>query len=863
MTEAWGSSPGSRRLPGCSLRGNVGRPACASVLGALLCGACLLDDGAYPGGSAPPARQHALVASILERFPQVEKLLESAAEQPAVVWGEPLGYRLASRRRPHLAASLPGWADEGTWRTGSVGVVAELPARADGLTSIRSHGHPEPIGVRRLNARSADASLHQGLLLCPGASEGVDVLLFGTRSGIEELLLVRATGAALGYEIDLPAGSKLRNLAPRLLEVVDAAGTAYLRLRAGRAWDARGGEVPLALELEGPRVHLLVGRASAWPVLVDPMWESTEDMAFARTRHTATLLKSGKVLIVGGYDDFDVHAPSLSPTEVFDPLANGGHGAYTVSASLLSGREEHTATLLESGNVLIAGGRLMDPGPQLRSAELFDPEADGGSGASTPTAQPMSFRRANHTATLLRSGKVLLVGSRGPSKAELFDPAANGRRGGFTAVSDDGGPPRGIGHTATLLEDGTVLLAGGCPQDEGTCSQQTHHTTNSAQLFYPGDPPQFTPVGPMLSAREHHAAALLPDGNVLIVGGRSGDLPPDFALASAELYHSTDEKSADGAVTYAGSFTETKSPMYAPRFGHTATTLAVNGWVLVVGGMGSDEAAFGELFDPGGRTFFATREPMPPTVVDGVAIPRRTRHAATMLGSGQSESVLIMGGALSEGAPPILKSSVRFEMQAPGSPCASGGECRSGFCVAGICCSSPCQGPCARCASGSCEPAAPGEPCGGLGYACSGSDTSCPEICSGDKDCDDAHRCEAKACVPTCWSAVDCAAGYRCDAQRRCVPIAAIPVGPAGCEHNGVLVAGPRRQPGWWLLLATCLLPLRRPRRRDLVLGSATATRPGQNCRPTVKVGTSSTNRPNAFSAARKPSPGAHPTGAG
>ena len=75
---------------------------------------------------------------------------------------------------------------------------------------------------------------------------------------------------------------------------------------------------------------------------------------------------------------------------------------------MTGGRADHTATLLPNGKVLIAGGYNNDNGLNgtfLASAELYDPTA----GTFTVTGS-MSVARCNHTATLLPNGMELIAG---------------------------------------------------------------------------------------------------------------------------------------------------------------------------------------------------------------------------------------------------------------------------------------------------------------------------------------------------------------------------------------------------------------------------------------------------------------------
>jgi hypothetical protein len=214
------------------------------------------------------------------------------------------------------------------------------------------------------------------------------------------------------------------------------------------------------------------------------------------------MLPNGKVLIAGGRGSGYV---TTNITELYDPAL----GTWTVTGSLNTARQMHTATLLPNGKVLVAGG--VGPG-YLASAELYDPAT----GKWTPTGS-MNTARFEHTATLLNSGKVLIAGGHNGgftlSSAELFDPAS-----GTWTNTGQLNTPR-YGHTATLLPSGTVLVAGG---------NYASHILSSTELY---DPPSgtWTNTGSLKTPRQFHTATLLVDGKVLDAGGEN-------ILSSAELY---------------------------------------------------------------------------------------------------------------------------------------------------------------------------------------------------------------------------------------------------------------------------------------------------------------------------------------
>jgi hypothetical protein len=84
-------------------------------------------------------------------------------------------------------------------------------------------------------------------------------------------------------------------------------------------------------------------------------------------------------------------------------------GMFTPTGSMHTEHSQHTATLLPSGKVLVAGGGSFGVGKFV--AELFDP----GTGTFSLTGS-VSIPRISHTATLLPNGEVLVTGSRTPSR---------------------------------------------------------------------------------------------------------------------------------------------------------------------------------------------------------------------------------------------------------------------------------------------------------------------------------------------------------------------------------------------------------------------------------------------------------------
>jgi len=171
-------------------------------------------------------------------------------------------------------------------------------------------------------------------------------------------------------------------------------------------------------------------------------------MAVGRFLHTATLLQNGKVLIVGGA--LTSASDPVPTAEVYDPAT----GTFAMTGAMATARAQHTATLLTDGRVLIVGGTTSTGTGDLQptaTAEVYDPST-----GSFSVTRSMAEARTYHTATLLPSGKVLVAGGGNEnSTAEVYDPAT----GSFSIA--DGMHVGRSGHTATLLPNGSVLVAGG------------------------------------------------------------------------------------------------------------------------------------------------------------------------------------------------------------------------------------------------------------------------------------------------------------------------------------------------------------------------------------------------------------------
>jgi Collagen triple helix repeat (20 copies)/Kelch motif len=263
-----------------------------------------------------------------------------------------------------------------------------------------------------------------------------------------------------------------------------------------------------------------------------------------------------------------------------------------------------SAATLPDGQVLIAGGA--DEEVVLQSAELFDPITNTFSElAAAGSSELQTPREAALTATL-PDGQVLIAGGYNLGvdlqSAELFNPVNDT----FTALAATGETELQIaryGAGAALLPDGQVLIVGGFNEAGGFLQ--------SAELFNPATG-TFTADSAVPQARRFDPlVALLGDGQVLIAGGQDGV----GAISGAELFNPAND-------TFTALPESSATELQHGRFG-AATTLLSNGEVLIVGGFdGVDLLPSVELFNPANDTFTVLPE------------------------SGQTESQVLRGGAV-------------------------------------------------------------------------------------------------------------------------------------------------------------------------------------------------------------------------
>ena len=120
-------------------------------------------------------------------------------------------------------------------------------------------------------------------------------------------------------------------------------------------------------------------------------WSACTAMSGGRFEHSAELLDSGKVLVAGGVRTASAGSTCWQRGAVYDPAAN----SWTDTGLQGVPRCWHASAKLDSGRVLIMGGRQTYDGLAIKSADLYDPATN-----NWAIAASMKYERASFPAAL-------------------------------------------------------------------------------------------------------------------------------------------------------------------------------------------------------------------------------------------------------------------------------------------------------------------------------------------------------------------------------------------------------------------------------------------------------------------------------
>ncbi len=611
------------------------------------------------------------------------------------------GFRLAKARpSPWSVAGQP-----------PMRVIA--PARAGDPMRIVNTDAPDAwIEIASPALSKTDGVAIDNAVVYSAAATETDLVTILERSMVEEVRVLRTPLAAGDARWTLRIGPGVSSVAlsdDRVL-VRDHAGRVRLESTPMFAIDARGRKRVLHPKLTSREREIeldvsLDAKDLVYPIAIDPLWTTTPaTMLVTRTGYGATVLPSGDVLVAAGFSQ-----GNYTPTaEIYDAKT----ATWSATASLNKVRFL-PAALRFGSKVLVAAG---DDADIDRTAEIYDEAAK----TWTLTA-PMKRRHPSANAFLLPSGRILVGCAESVSTSEIYDPGADT----WTEIAQ----PRGMGRfTSTQLPSGSVFAIS-APETATVFDVSTG---------------AWRTVAPPLTRLSSMATVVAIGGTRVLVNGGKDDLR--LVTSRSSIYDSSTNTWSKAA----------SSPQ--PHEFRPAVRLP-SGLVLFAGGLddATDPASSAEVYDARSDAWFPAGSMV-------------HHHGTTpqLLADGRA---IVAGGYSISGE---LSAVEIFDPLPNGSACTSLGECRSAYCADGVCCDASCTGPCQACnltgKAGTCSGITGavhvGRSCGVYATCTAGA---CDASCASDASCTATHHCVGSACTlkkdngAACGAARECASGFCVD----------------------------------------------------------------------------------------------------
>jgi len=393
-----------------------------------------------------------------------------------------------------------------------VAITVAVPALASGALHVEAEKDLW-IDVTPRGARDVAAVAVDGMSVFSSALAELDLAYVTEKDRVEELRVAHTRAAAAQSSWSLRLGPRVASVRVRdgHVEVLDQKGAVRLRTDTAYALDAAGTRRELRLGLQGSTLTATLDTTElVTPIAIDPAWTVIAAKPLGGTRIGPLVFKlsSGKIVVAGGSD----LANDLRSVEIFDPVA----GTWSTAANLPIGASlANMVPVLANSKLLVMPKNCGGVSPCMSgTAYVFDPVA------GTSVTSTMPFPTENHTATLLMDGRVVVIGGKTsgvqPTEIRTWNPDNS-----WTVFTPTGTHPLLEGrswHAATLLSDGRVFVSGGYSVGGGSDRPRdgafTYNPSTNALVALPNMPAKRVLHGSFEVRGGPH------NGKVIVFGGQ-------------------------------------------------------------------------------------------------------------------------------------------------------------------------------------------------------------------------------------------------------------------------------------------------------------------------------------------------------
>lgn len=242
-------------------------------------------------------------------------------------------------------------------------------------------------------------------------------------------------------------------------------------------------------------------------------WDISEVWHFDIVHHKSTTLRTGSVLVTGGVNIAKHQVPEGSRHCCFVAFHEKQYDEEVIyQLGLLNqGRYHHAAVTLQDGQAMVTGGLSDEITSAVTTVEFLDPD----SLEWTVGACPLPMHLWGHAMVVLSNGLVLICGGQRDealvTKCWLYNP-------GTDTFSETGSMlcPR-MRHGCVLLPDGRVMISGG--RTAMTRAQQYSYDVLNLCEFYDPDTGTWSPAPSMLIAHFDHVCICIPERVIVMSTG--------------------------------------------------------------------------------------------------------------------------------------------------------------------------------------------------------------------------------------------------------------------------------------------------------------------------------------------------------
>lgn len=304
------------------------------------------------------------------------------------------------------------------------------------------------------------------------------------------------------------------------------------------------------------------GGGSTYTALLDPATLAVTESLTSETGHDmfcpgTTNLADGRVLVNGGVDS--------AKTSLFDPAS----GSWSTGAAMNISRGYNANTLLQDESVLTVGGSWSG-GQGNKHAEVWTAATgwrrlSGVPVTSMLTADPGGLFRSDNHMWLIPTGRGRVLHAGPSAQMNWIETTGDGRIGPAGKRGDDVDSMSGV---TVMYDAGKILKAGGSTAYEYVDANANAYVLDVSNGLV------VRKLSPMAYPRAFHNAVVLPDGQVVIVGGQTYPVPfsDGTSVLAAELWNPVTE-------TF-----RVLPAMTVPRNYHSVALLLPDATVLSAGG---------------------------------------------------------------------------------------------------------------------------------------------------------------------------------------------------------------------------------------------------------------------------------------